>query len=134
MVTVTIDPILFSFGHFMLRWYGLIVAAAIGVGLWIATSEAKRKGLGKTAHECGHLCVALASAQTKSAGRCAFLDLFAALQQWAFPDHFLEFLSQRRIWIEPVTDHQSCGGGHWTAAAALRTSATAREPRVELNT
>lgn len=49
MVTVTIDPILFSFGHFMLRWYGLIVAAAIGVGLWIATSEAKRKGLGKEA-------------------------------------------------------------------------------------
>lgn len=47
MVTVTIDPILFSSGHFMIRWYSLIVAVALGVGLWIATIEAKRKGLGK---------------------------------------------------------------------------------------
>lgn len=47
MVTVTIDPILFSFDHFMIRWYSLIVAVALGVGLWIATIEAERKGLGK---------------------------------------------------------------------------------------
>lgn len=47
MIIVPIDPILFSVGHFMIRWYSLIAVAAIAVGLWIATKEAERKGLGK---------------------------------------------------------------------------------------
>lgn len=45
MVTVNIDPIIFSFGHFMLRWYGVIVASALGTGIWVASREAKRKGI-----------------------------------------------------------------------------------------
>ncbi len=45
MVTVNIDPIIFSFGHFMLRWYGVIVAIALGTGIWVASREAKRKGI-----------------------------------------------------------------------------------------
>lgn len=45
MVTVNIDPVIISFGHFMLRWYGVIVAAAMGVGIWVAARDAKRKGL-----------------------------------------------------------------------------------------
>jgi len=49
MITVSIDPILFSIGHIMIRWYSLIVVAAIAVGIWIATKEAERKGLGKAA-------------------------------------------------------------------------------------
>ncbi len=49
MITVSIDPVLISFGHFMLRWYSLIVMAAIGVGILIARMEAERKGLGKDA-------------------------------------------------------------------------------------
>lgn len=44
MITISIDPIIFSIGHFMLRWYSLIVSFAILVGLWIAWREAKRKG------------------------------------------------------------------------------------------
>jgi phosphatidylglycerol---prolipoprotein diacylglyceryl transferase len=45
MITIGIDPVIFSIGHFMIRWYGVIVAIAIGAGLWIASREAKRKGL-----------------------------------------------------------------------------------------
>lgn len=47
MITISIDPILFSIGHLMLRWYSVIVLAAILVGVWIAGREAERKGLGK---------------------------------------------------------------------------------------
>lgn len=45
MITIDIDPILFGFGHFALRWYGVIVAASIGLGAWVASREARRKGL-----------------------------------------------------------------------------------------
>jgi phosphatidylglycerol---prolipoprotein diacylglyceryl transferase len=44
MVTIPIDPILFSIGHFHLRWYSLIVSFAVFVGLWVAAKEAARKG------------------------------------------------------------------------------------------
>lgn len=47
MITISIDPILVSIGHFMVRWYSLIVLAAILTGLWIAGREAERRGLGK---------------------------------------------------------------------------------------
>ncbi|KAF0112004.1 MAG: phosphatidylglycerol:prolipoprotein diacylglycerol transferase [Chloroflexi bacterium] len=44
MLTISIDPILFSIGHFHLRWYSLIVTAAMFIGVWIAMREAGRKG------------------------------------------------------------------------------------------
>lgn len=44
MVTVSIDPIIFSIGHFHLRWYSLIVMLAVGIGFWLVLREAKRKG------------------------------------------------------------------------------------------
>lgn len=47
MITVSIDPILFSIGHFHLRWYSLIVMLAIGVAFWLVTKEATRKGFAK---------------------------------------------------------------------------------------
>jgi phosphatidylglycerol---prolipoprotein diacylglyceryl transferase len=47
MVTVGIDPIIFMIGHFMLRWYSLIVMTAIGLGVWLAAREAERKGFEK---------------------------------------------------------------------------------------
>lgn len=43
MITVSIDPIIFSIGHFHLRWYSLIVLLAIAVGLWLVIREARRK-------------------------------------------------------------------------------------------
>ena len=47
MITIGIDPILFSIGHFHLRWYGLIVLTAISVGVWVTAREAVRKGFKK---------------------------------------------------------------------------------------
>jgi phosphatidylglycerol---prolipoprotein diacylglyceryl transferase len=44
MITISIDPIIFTIGHFMLRWYSLIVVTAIVVGVWLAAREAERKG------------------------------------------------------------------------------------------
>lgn len=46
MFTVSIDPIIFSIGHFMVRWYSLIVLTAILIGLWITKREAQRRGIG----------------------------------------------------------------------------------------
>jgi phosphatidylglycerol:prolipoprotein diacylglycerol transferase len=47
MITISIDPIILSIGHFMLRWYGLIVMTAIGVGVWLGVREAGRKSFKK---------------------------------------------------------------------------------------
>ena len=44
MITIPIDPFLFSIGHFHLRWYSLIVTVAIIIGTWLAVKEAGRKG------------------------------------------------------------------------------------------
>ena len=45
MITISIDPVIFSIGHFAIRWYGLIVVTAILIGVWIARRETQRKGL-----------------------------------------------------------------------------------------
>ncbi|MCL4294454.1 MAG: prolipoprotein diacylglyceryl transferase [Anaerolineae bacterium] len=47
MITISIDPVIFSIGHLMIRWYGLIVATAVIVGVWLAAREAERKGFKK---------------------------------------------------------------------------------------
>lgn len=47
MFTVSIDPIIFSIGHLMIRWYSLIAVAVVVLGAWIAAKEAKRLGLGE---------------------------------------------------------------------------------------
>lgn len=47
MITIPIDPIIFSIGHFALRWYGLIVGTAILIGVLMAVKEAGRKGFNK---------------------------------------------------------------------------------------
>ncbi|GIV80281.1 MAG: prolipoprotein diacylglyceryl transferase [Litorilinea sp.] len=47
MITMPIDPILFTIGHFTVRWYSLIILLAILVGIWVARREAKRRGLGR---------------------------------------------------------------------------------------
>ncbi len=49
MLTISIDPVIFSLGHFMLRWYGLIVITAVIIGVWLAAREAERKGFQKEA-------------------------------------------------------------------------------------
>lgn len=47
MITIGIDPIIFSIGHLHLRWYSLIVITAIIVGVWLVAREAARKGFKK---------------------------------------------------------------------------------------
>ena len=47
MITVNIDPIIFNLGHFAVRWYSVIVLAAMVVGVWIAAREAERRGFKK---------------------------------------------------------------------------------------
>jgi len=44
MITITLDPIIFQFGSFALRWYSLILLIAIGVGIWLTAREAERRG------------------------------------------------------------------------------------------
>lgn len=44
MITINIDPVLFSIGHFMVRWYALIVLAAIVTGVALTAREAQRRG------------------------------------------------------------------------------------------
>lgn len=47
MVTINIDPVIFSIGHFMFRWYALIVVTAVTVGIWVSAREAERRGFKK---------------------------------------------------------------------------------------
>ncbi len=44
-ITVNIDPSIVRLGHFDLRWYGLLFAAAIVAGIWLGLREGRRKGL-----------------------------------------------------------------------------------------
>ncbi|PKO07958.1 MAG: prolipoprotein diacylglyceryl transferase [Chloroflexi bacterium HGW-Chloroflexi-2] len=44
MITISVDPIIFSIGHFHLRWYGLIISIAMLMGVWLAIRESGRKG------------------------------------------------------------------------------------------
>ena len=38
-------PMLFEFGPLAIRWYGLLIALAVLLGLWISSELAKSRGL-----------------------------------------------------------------------------------------
>lgn len=78
MVTVPIDPIILSIGHFHLRWYSLIVLSAIALGVWLGAREAARKGFLKDDIYNGALAVVLAGL---AGGR-----LFHVIDHW--PDEY----------------------------------------------
>ncbi len=40
-------PIFIQFGAFSVRWYGVLIATACFVAVWIAGKEGERKGIGK---------------------------------------------------------------------------------------
>lgn len=44
-MTIDIDPVLVHLGPIAISWYGIFVALAIAVGMWLAFREARRKGL-----------------------------------------------------------------------------------------
>jgi phosphatidylglycerol:prolipoprotein diacylglycerol transferase len=43
-IVIDIDPTIFHWGHFGLRWYGLFIVLAIFAGSWLGLREARRKG------------------------------------------------------------------------------------------
>ena len=45
MITIDIDPVIVHMGFFALRWYSLLVMAAVVTGVWLAHREARRRGL-----------------------------------------------------------------------------------------
>ena len=45
MITVDINPVLVHLGPLAISWYGLAVAAAITVGVWLTLREVRRKGI-----------------------------------------------------------------------------------------
>lgn len=47
MFTITLDPIIAHIGPLVLRWYGLILVTAIGLGIWLTAREAERRGIKK---------------------------------------------------------------------------------------
>ena len=75
MITISLDPIIFSIGHFHVRWYSLIVVTAIGVGVWLTAREAERKGFKKGDIYDGALWVIL--------GGLLGARLFHVLDHWS---------------------------------------------------
>lgn len=45
MIPATIDPVAFSLGPLQIHWYGIIMGTAAVIGLYLATGEAKRRGI-----------------------------------------------------------------------------------------
>ncbi len=45
MITIGIDPVLISIGHYSLRWYSVMIALAIVVGTFVGLREARRRGI-----------------------------------------------------------------------------------------
>lgn len=78
MITISIDPILFSIGHFHLRWYSLIVTTAMLIGVWLAVREASRKGFNSEDVANGALWIVVAG--------LIGARLFHVLDHW--PDEF----------------------------------------------
>src|SRR6266581_3373179 len=44
-ITININPVIVQIGPFALRWYGLMYAVAIIVGLWAIRGYTERKGI-----------------------------------------------------------------------------------------
>ena len=44
-IVINIDPVLLSLGHIHIGWYGIIVTLAVVAGVWVATREARRRGV-----------------------------------------------------------------------------------------
>jgi phosphatidylglycerol:prolipoprotein diacylglycerol transferase len=47
MITISVDPVILSLGHLMIRWYSLIVLGASATGVWLTAREAERRGFKK---------------------------------------------------------------------------------------
>jgi phosphatidylglycerol:prolipoprotein diacylglycerol transferase len=89
MITISIDPIIFSIGHFMVRWYSLIVLTAIVTGVWFTAREAERKGFNKNDIYDGALWVVV--------GGLIGARLFHVLDHWPH-EYALNLVRALYIW------------------------------------
>lgn len=46
-ITININPVAFSIGHFSVSWYGIVVAVAILAAILVAVREGRRIGIGR---------------------------------------------------------------------------------------
>ena len=46
-------PVIIQIGPLVVRWYSIMIAIACLAGLWLARSEAERKGIAKERAEIG---------------------------------------------------------------------------------
>src|SRR5437899_6272872 len=46
-IVMAIDPVLVQVGSLTVRWYGLAIATAIALGIYVARREARRLGIGE---------------------------------------------------------------------------------------
>jgi phosphatidylglycerol:prolipoprotein diacylglycerol transferase len=46
-IVMAIDPVLFQVGSITIRWYGLMIATGIALGIYVALRETRRKGIGE---------------------------------------------------------------------------------------
>ena len=98
MITITIDPIIFSIGpHIHFRWYSLIVITAIVIGVWMAVREAGRKGFNKDEILNNSIYIILAGMMGTR--------LFHVIDHW--PDEFAANPLTRRMLT--VTETQNLG-------------------------
>lgn len=45
MITIGMDPVIVSIGHYAIRWYSVMIALAIVVGTFVGLREARRRGI-----------------------------------------------------------------------------------------
>jgi phosphatidylglycerol---prolipoprotein diacylglyceryl transferase len=57
-MTINIDPIIGSVGPLVFHWYGVIMAAAVVVGLWIFAGQLRRRGI-SSQHALGIAVIAV---------------------------------------------------------------------------
>jgi len=120
MITITIDPIIFSIGHFMVRWYGIIVLAAIVTGVWLTAREAERKGIKKEDIYDGALWVVV--------GGMIGARLFHVLDHWPH-EYALNPIRALYIWEGGLAIWGAIVGG-LIAAALLARRRVWRLPRL----
>lgn len=88
-ITVGLDPVVFRLGHLHVGWYGLAVGLAIGVGLWLAQYEVRRRQLPQDAFWSTTLWVA--------AGGFAGARLLHVVDRWSrYSDDPLGILAFQR--------------------------------------
>lgn len=107
MITINLDPIILSFGHFALRWYSLIVLTAIVVGVWLTAREAERRGFKKDDIYDASLWIII--------GGLIGARFFHVLDHW--PDRFAaDPISALYIWQGGLAIWGAVAGGLITAA------------------